>query len=104
MPEDLPPLPETPSPELPRPLLLVYVWRGDKFDEIGSGETQGTGHPVGLHLGADKSDGSSCGASIPPSIPASNAPGWAILSQLIWRSLVVRVRVTFSTPAFSVRA
>lgn len=46
-----PPLPVV-VPATPRPSLMAYVWRGDKYDDIGLGLTSGDGHRVTFHLGA----------------------------------------------------
>lgn len=75
MPENLPPPPETPPPDLPRPSLLAYVWRGDKFDEIGAGVTQGTGHLVRLSLGAAKTEVIELRGLDPAFYPGQQRPG-----------------------------
>ena len=49
---NLPPVPVF-APEVSRASLVAYVWRGDKFDEIGLGMTQGQGHLVRFALGVD---------------------------------------------------
>lgn len=52
---NLPPVPVKTS-LAPKPSFTAYVWRGDKFDDIGTGETQGSGHLLRLHLGAKPGD------------------------------------------------
>ncbi len=50
-----PPVPDF-TPEVPRASLVAYVWRGDKFDEIGLGMTKGQGHLVRFALGVDQKE------------------------------------------------
>jgi hypothetical protein len=51
-------LPPNPIPivEKPTASLMAYVWRGDKFDEIGLARTNPAGHLVRFDLGAEKSE------------------------------------------------
>lgn len=51
-------LPPSPMSIMPpaRPSLIAFVWHGDKFDEIGTAATQGSGHVLHLALGALKTD------------------------------------------------
>jgi hypothetical protein len=53
--ENLPPIPDQ-QPEAPQASLIAYVWRGDKFDEIGLALTQGEGHLIDFHLGAEQTE------------------------------------------------
>lgn len=46
-----PPEPERKRAHVPQRSYIAYVWRGDKFDEIGSAMTRLDGHDLTLTLG-----------------------------------------------------
>ena len=48
-----PPVPDR-TPRPPEASLIAYVWRGDKFDDIGLAMTDGEGHLIRFALGVDQ--------------------------------------------------
>ena len=70
---NLPPLPVAPLPI--RPSLTPYVWRGDKFDEIGTGVTSEDGHLVHFSLGVQPGEVVELRAVEEQDYPGQQRPG-----------------------------